>query len=95
MIPRERCTYSAIVDRPPLKLPNQARIVVWTIVNLEFWSISRAMARRVLLTRSCFAALAGPGHALTRSFRLCSGRASSRLAQSEASARGARSTPTG
>ena len=48
MIPRERCTYSAIVDRPPLKLPNQARIVVWTIVNLEFWSISRAMARQVL-----------------------------------------------
>ena len=33
MIPRERCTYSAIVDRPPLKLPNQARIVVWTIVK--------------------------------------------------------------
>src|SRR5208282_1270740 len=48
MIPRERCTYSAIVDRPPLKLPNQARIVVWTIVNLEFWSISRPMARQVL-----------------------------------------------
>ena len=48
IIPRERCTYSAIVDRPPLKLPNQARIVVWTIVNLEFWSISRAMARQVL-----------------------------------------------
>ena len=48
MIPRERCDYSAIVDRPPLKLPNQARIVVWTIVNLEFWSISRPMARQVL-----------------------------------------------
>jgi allantoinase len=48
MIPRERCAYSAIVDRPPLKLPNRARIVVWTIVNLEFWSISRPMARQVL-----------------------------------------------
>src|SRR5262252_5796419 len=48
MIPRERCAYSAIVDRPPLLLPNRARIVVWTIVNLEFWSISRAMARQVL-----------------------------------------------
>ena len=48
MIPRERCTYSAIVDRPRLKLPNQARVVVWTIVNLEFWSISRTMARQVL-----------------------------------------------
>ena len=48
MIPRERCDYSAIVDRPPLKLPNGARLVVWTIVNLEFWSISRRMARQVL-----------------------------------------------
>src|SRR5262245_1330702 len=48
MIPRERCTYSAIVDRPPLKLPDRARLVIWTIVNLEFWSISRQMARQVL-----------------------------------------------
>ena len=48
MIPRKRSTYSAIVDRPPLKLPGEARIVVWTIVNLEFWSISRPMARQVL-----------------------------------------------
>ena len=48
MIPRERCAYSAIVDRPPLVLPNRARVVVWTIVNLEFWDISRPMARQVL-----------------------------------------------
>jgi allantoinase len=48
LIPRERCAYSAIVDRPPLILPQGARIVVWTIVNLEFWSISRPMARQVL-----------------------------------------------
>jgi len=48
MIPRERCAYSAIVDRPALELPNRARVVVWTIVNLEFWSISRPMARQVL-----------------------------------------------
>jgi allantoinase len=48
MIPRKRSVFSAIVDRPPLKLPNRARIVVWTIVNLEFWSISRPMARQVL-----------------------------------------------
>jgi peptidoglycan/xylan/chitin deacetylase (PgdA/CDA1 family) len=48
MIPRERCAYSAIVDRPPLALPNQARLVVWTIVNLEFWDIARPMARQVL-----------------------------------------------
>jgi allantoinase len=48
MIPRERTAFSAIVDRPALKLPNDARIVVWTIVNLEFWSICRPMARQVL-----------------------------------------------
>ena len=36
MIPRERCAYSAIVDRPPLELPNGNRLIVWTIVNLEF-----------------------------------------------------------
>ena len=48
VIPRERCAYSAIVDRPPLVLPNRARLVVWTIVNLEFWDIARPMARQVL-----------------------------------------------
>ena len=48
MIPRERTPYSAIVDRPPLKLPGKARVVIWTIVNLEVWDIARTMARQVL-----------------------------------------------
>jgi allantoinase len=48
MIPRERLPYSAIVDRPKLRLPNGERIIVWTIVNLEVWDISRPMARQVL-----------------------------------------------
>jgi peptidoglycan/xylan/chitin deacetylase (PgdA/CDA1 family) len=48
MIPRERAAFSAIVDRPPLNLPDGARIVVWPIVNLEFWDIARPMARQVL-----------------------------------------------
>src|SRR5487761_1728454 len=48
MIPRERTQYSAIVDRPPLRLPGGARLVVWPIVNLEFWDIARPMARQVL-----------------------------------------------
>ncbi len=48
MIPRERAPYSAIVDRPPLRLLGGARIVVWTIVNLEVWDIGRPMARQVL-----------------------------------------------
>ena len=47
-LPRERADYSAIVDRPPLKLPGGARIVFWTIVNLEVWDISKPMARQVL-----------------------------------------------
>ena len=48
MLPRERCDYSAIVDRPPLRLPGGARLVFWTIVNLEVWDISRPMPRTVL-----------------------------------------------
>ncbi|MGV3633278.1 MAG: polysaccharide deacetylase, partial [Pseudorhodoplanes sp.] len=48
MIPSQRSDFSAIVDRPPLKLPGGARIVVWTIVNYEVWDISRPMARQVL-----------------------------------------------
>lgn len=46
--PRDRVNYSAIVDRPVMKLPGDARIVVWTIVNLEVWDIARPMARQVL-----------------------------------------------
>ena len=48
MLPHERARYSAIVDRPALTLPGGARLVVWTIVNLEVWDIARAMPRQVL-----------------------------------------------
>ena len=48
MLPKDRVPYSAIVDRPPLRLPNGARVAVWTIVNVEEWSIERAMPRMVL-----------------------------------------------
>jgi len=44
----ERVPYSAIVDRPKLKLPGGARVAVWTIVNVEEWGIERAMPRTVL-----------------------------------------------
>ena len=47
-LPRERVPYSAIVDRPRLALPDGARVAVWTIVNVEEWSIERAMPRTVL-----------------------------------------------
>jgi allantoinase len=46
--PRERLEYSAIVDRPALTLPDGARMVVWTIVNVEDWGIERPMPRTVL-----------------------------------------------
>jgi allantoinase len=48
MIPRDRTPYSAIVDRPEIRLPGGARIIVWTIVNLEVWDIARPMARQIL-----------------------------------------------
>jgi len=48
MLPRDRAPFSAIVDRPPLRLPGGARVVVWTIVNLEVWDIGRPMARQIL-----------------------------------------------
>jgi peptidoglycan/xylan/chitin deacetylase (PgdA/CDA1 family) len=46
--PRDRVEFSAIVDRPPLRLPGGARVVVWSIVNLEVWDIAKPMARQVI-----------------------------------------------
>lgn len=48
MLPSERAPFSAIVDRPPLKFPGGAKVIVWSIVNLEVWDISRPMARQVI-----------------------------------------------
>jgi allantoinase len=48
VIPAKRLKYSAIVDRPPLALPGNARLVVWPIVNVEVWDIARPMPRQVL-----------------------------------------------
>ncbi|MBI2296370.1 MAG: polysaccharide deacetylase family protein [Betaproteobacteria bacterium] len=48
MIPAKRLRYSAIVDRPPLLLPDKARVVVWPVVNIEVWDVGRAMPRQVL-----------------------------------------------
>ena len=48
MIPSQRLPYSAIIDRPPLKLPGGARVVVWPIVNVEVWDIGRPMPRQAL-----------------------------------------------
>src|SRR5712691_9546061 len=45
---RYRLPYSAIVDRPRLRLPGGARVAVWTIVNVEEWATERPMPRTVL-----------------------------------------------
>lgn len=44
----DRVTYSAIIDRQKLVLPESARMVVWLIVNIEHWSIANSMPRTVL-----------------------------------------------
>ena len=48
MKPQERLDYSPIAGRAPLRLPKRARMVVWTIVNVEEWDIDRPMPRTVL-----------------------------------------------
>ena len=45
---RGRLPYTPIHRRPPLKLPDNARVAVWTIVNVENWSPTGAMPRAVL-----------------------------------------------
>jgi len=44
----DRIPYQAIVDRPRLVLPDNKRIAVWVIVNVEEWQIENAMPRTVL-----------------------------------------------
>ena len=48
MDPRDRIDYSAIVDRSPLKLPDDARIVIWPVFNVENWDPNKPMPRAVL-----------------------------------------------
>ncbi len=48
MLPHERLPYSAIEGRAPLKLPAGARLVVWPVLALEEWDLSRPMARMVI-----------------------------------------------
>jgi hypothetical protein len=48
MKPLDRLSYSPIKERPPLVLPDGARVAVWVIVNVEVWDIGRVMPRTVL-----------------------------------------------
>src|SRR5260370_19708625 len=46
-LPRERFDYSSPFTRPPLELPGEARMIVWSVVNIEEWDITRRMARQL------------------------------------------------
>ena len=48
MHPRDRLSYSAIAKRSPLRFPDGIRLVVWPVLALEEWDISRPMARMVI-----------------------------------------------
>jgi allantoinase len=48
MLPTDRLSYSPITERPPLKLPDGARLAVWVIVNVEEWDARETMPRTVL-----------------------------------------------
>lgn len=48
MLPNERIAYSPIANRPPLRLPDGAHLVVWVIVNVEEWNPKEPMPRTVL-----------------------------------------------
>ena len=45
---RDRVPYEPIVSRRPFRLPNNAKVAVWTIVNVENWLPETAMPRSVL-----------------------------------------------
>ncbi len=48
MQPRERLEFVPIEGRAPLKPPGDARLIVWPVLALEDWDISRPMARTVI-----------------------------------------------
>ncbi|GAB7524554.1 polysaccharide deacetylase family protein [Paraburkholderia sp. 2C] len=48
LLPNERLTYSPIVERSKLALPDGARLAVWVIVNIEEWNPLETMPRTVL-----------------------------------------------
>ena len=48
MEPHARLEFSGIEGRRPLKLPDGLRLIVWPLMSLEHWDISRPMARMVI-----------------------------------------------
>jgi len=43
-----RADYVPMTNRQPLKLPGNARVAVWPVINVEEWDINTPMARTVL-----------------------------------------------
>jgi allantoinase len=48
MEPGKRLDFSPIDRRPALKFPDGIRLVIWPVLSLEHWDISRPMARTVI-----------------------------------------------
>jgi len=48
MILTDRVPYQALIDRPKLTLPGNARVGLWIILNVEEWRIEKPMPRTVL-----------------------------------------------
>jgi allantoinase len=49
MRPDDRLAYTASIDRPRVSLPDDKRVVVWPVVNVEHWLIDNPMPRQVLV----------------------------------------------
>jgi allantoinase len=49
----DRFAYSAIVDRPPLRWPNGARVAVWVIPNIEHFLFDRTSTSVTSATIQC------------------------------------------
>ena len=49
-MPNPRADFSPIFDRKPLRLPDNAQVATWVIINVEEWDINEPMARTILPT---------------------------------------------
>lgn len=44
----ERVEYSPIIERKPFRLPGNARLAIWVVVNVEVWDIHSPMPRNMM-----------------------------------------------
>ena len=49
-MPNPRAEFSPMFDRKPMRLPGNARVATWVIINVEEWDINEPMARTILPT---------------------------------------------